>query len=57
MERFGAVTAMDTRVGWLVDGEPEQLDSKTRAQTQTKAALHLGLQARDLAILKILQRT
>ena len=52
IERFEAVTAMETRVGAEECTACEQLDIRTRAQTEAKTALHPWYTGRELAILK-----
>src|SRR5580704_13772344 len=47
-----AVTAMETRVGAEECTACEQLDIRTRAQTEAKTALHPWYTGRELAILK-----
>ena len=56
IERFGAVTAIETRVGSTEDGEREQLDSKARAQIDARTAPHLRLPRSEYAMFAILQR-
>ena len=47
---------METRVGLPGEGEPEQLDSSARAQTDARTALHLRLPNSECAMFAILQR-
>lgn len=55
IERLGAVTAMETRVGLPEEGEPEQLDSSARAQTDARTAPHLRFPNSECAMFAILQ--
>ena len=56
IERLGAVTAIETRVGSTEDGECEQLDMKTREQIDARTVPHLGLPGSEHAMFTILQR-
>lgn len=47
---------METRVGLTEEGEPEQLDSSARAQTDVRTALHLSLPSSECAMFAILPR-